>query len=251
MLKATECLKYTQKKRQSWYSFYTWGHFSIYGISILSLASTASLRNWSVGFFLSKEKKPQIWRTSKLNSILNVKNQSLACLSNRYAKYYVSFMPLVQLSIWEGVFIWVNYIFYLKAFVSQVPSLSIQSPKSAKEDVFSYPVLTLLCPAALVFVPAPAAQTAWCCTETQSVGWVHCHHCETSLQQQQRDPGSVGKKGEAQTRSYTAKQDPGKKNVFISWMKLYEFKQSNAALKSASYTCLPLFRITTLYRALV
>lgn len=106
--------------------------------------------------------------------------------------------------------------FLRKVSGSQVASLSIQSTKSAKEDVFSYPILTLLRPAALVFVPAPAAQTAWCCTETQSAGSVHCHHCETSLRQQQRDPGSAGKKGEAQIGSYTAKQGPARKHVFIS-----------------------------------
>lgn len=126
-------------------------------------------------------------------------------------------MLLVQLHIWEGGFIWVNYIFLLKVPVCQVASLSVQSPESAKEDVFSYPILTLLRPVALVFAPAPAAQTAWCCTETQSAGSVHCHHSETSLQKQQRDPGSAGKKGEGQTGSYTAKQDPPRKQVvFIS-----------------------------------
>lgn len=124
-------------------------------------------------------------------------------------------MPLVLVCIWENGFIWVNYTFNLS--VPQVASLSTQFPKSAKEDICSQPVLTLLHPAALVSAPSPAARTIWCCTQTRSAGSVHCHHCETSLLQQQRGPGSVGKKGEAQTRSDTAKQDPARKS-FIDFV---------------------------------
>lgn len=116
----------------------------------------------------------------------------------------------------------------------------------AKEGVFLYPILTLPRPAALVFVPPPAGQTAWSCTETQSAGSAHCHRCETSLQQQQRDQGSAGKREEAQTRSYAAKQDPARKYVvFILHVMLYDFKQNNTALKSSFCMYFPLFRITT------
>lgn len=123
-------------------------------------------------------------------------------------------------------------------------SLSTQLLKSAKEDICSHPVLTLLHPAALVSAPSPAAWTIWCCTQTQSAGSVHCHHCETSLLQQQRGPGSAGKKREAQTRSGTAKQGPARKKVvFILRKTLCGFKQSSAAFtKSISYTCFSLFR---------
>lgn len=192
MLKATGCLKYMhkkKKKRQSLYAFYTWGHFSIYGISILSLASKASLRNWSVGFFLGEE-KIQIWRTSKLKSVLeNLKPQQQRC---KVLCILVVSSPILYLGRW----------YCLSKLHFWMASLSIEFPVPAKEDAFLYPVLTLSCPTALVFVPAPTDQTAWCCTEIQSAGSVHCHRCETSLLQHQRDPGSAGKKGETQIGSY-------------------------------------------------
>lgn len=160
-------------------------------------------------------------------------------------------MPLIQLYLGRWFYSGKLH-FLLKVSVSQEASLSIQSPKPAQEDVFLYPILTLLRPTALIFAPAPTAQPAWCCTETQSAGSVHCRRCETSLRQQQRDPGSVGKKGEAQAGSYTATQHLARKYVvFILQTKLCEFKQSKAALKSSSCRWFSLFRITTLHCALV
>lgn len=173
----------------------------MYGISILSLVSTASLRNWSVFFFLEEGKENSVSRVKGMVSVLH------RLLSSREGGPTSSCCwPVTDAAVFQAhpssraaPCSSLSALLRLASWGSWWGLSPTPHPRSLAGTLSNNTTgLTRPGPAAPASAPLPAHERAEHCTGSQNAVSAHCRHCQTCWLLHWTDPETTN--GERENR---------------------------------------------------